>query len=483
MLPFRKDNQRLLVGGEVGAHHVDRQAVDDLLGDLAPIAGGEHDALDTGLAEAPQEVGHARAQTVGEDEFSGGLAINRDRNHHRTRRNLPIRSPVGARSGAGDNEAAAADRELAPVDQSLDALAGGFLDTGRRTERQPLGASLRHEGSGDDVLRGLVERRGKAQQFVAGHPGSDVDRHQAGAAVGEGSGLVDDEAAHPRQRLQRLAALDQDAVAGGARETGNDRDRHREDQRARGRHHQDGDGADRITGPEPGNGGDGDRHAEKAERELVGQAGHGCLRALGGLNQADDAGIGALRRGACGEHVEGLAGIGRTAHQRLAGRVLDGERLAGQCRLVHHGDVVDDGTVDGDDIALADEKPVARRHDVEGDLLQPGGTVAHGGAGHARKQRGHLPAGVTLGEILEVLAAGVHQRNHRRGEVFAEGDRSRHRQGGDDVEADVAAPEADDDLDQQEGEDRERRSGPNPARGAIEAEKPCGKAEDQAGGR
>ena len=58
---------------------------------------------------------------------------------------------------------------------------------------------------------------------------------------------------------------------------------------------------------------------------------------------------------------------------------------------------------------------------------------------HPREQGGHLPPRPPLGEGLEVLAARIHQRDHRGRQRLAEGERRRHRQRRDDVEADVAA--------------------------------------------
>ena len=54
-----------------------------------------------------------------------------------------------------------------------------------------------------------------------------------------------------RQSLERATALDDDPEAGGPRQAGDDRHRGGQDQRARRRHHEHGDGSHRIPGQQP----------------------------------------------------------------------------------------------------------------------------------------------------------------------------------------------------------------------------------------
>src|SRR6516165_526142 len=75
-------------------------------------------------------------------------------------------------------------------------------------------------------------------------------------------------------------------------------------------------------------------------------------------------------------------------------------------------------------------------------------------------ERRHLPACAALGKILEVLPAGIHQSDHDGGEVFGKDQCCQHRQCGHDVQPDIAAAQADDDLHHEREQDRDRGDGP-----------------------
>ena len=142
--------------------------------------------------------------------------------------------------------------------------------------------------------------------------------------------------------------------------------------------------------------------------------------------------------------------------------LLDRHGFAGQGGLVEDRHAVHDGAVDRDHVALPDEQPVARFDRVELDLFQPAVAVAHGRARHAGKQRGHVAAGAPLGKTLQILPARIHQRDDDGREMFAEDQRRQHRKRRDDIEADIAPPQADDDLVKENQQDRYRGGGPDP---------------------
>ena len=73
--------------------------------------------------------------------------------------------------------------------------------------------------------------------------------------------------------------------------------------------------------------------------------------------------------------------------------------------------------------------------------------------GHAGEKVVHLAPRAALGEALEEGAAGIHHRDDRRRQRLAEGQRRGHGERRDDVEPDLAAPDAAQDL------DHERRRG------------------------
>ena len=100
--------------------------------------------------------------------------------------------------------------------------------------------------------------------------------------------------------------------------------------------------------------------------------------------------------------------------------------------------------------------------------------------GHAGQKVAHLAPGATLGEALEEGSAGIHQRDHRRRERLAEDQRRRHRQRRDDVEPDLALPEAADDLDQQRRQDRDDARRPGDGGEVRPARRPQPEARHQA---
>ena len=208
----------------------------------------------------------------------------------------------------------------------------------------------------------------------------------------------------------------------------------------------------------------------------VGQPRHRGARALGGFHQADDAGIGAFRGRPGGLEIEGVADIGRAAQHRLAAALLHRQRLAGERRLVEHRHPFDHRAVDRHHVALADQQPVAGHNEIERDLLEPAVPVPHGAARHPRQQGGHLAPGGPLGIALQVLAAGIHQGDDGRGQALADQERPAHREGGDDVEPEVAAAQAGDDLRQQRQQDRDSDRGPDRRRPGAEPSELNGKA-------
>ena len=119
-----------------------------------------------------------------------------------------------------------------------------------------------------------------------------------------------------------------------------------------------------------------------------------------------------------------------------------------------------DRPVDRDHIALADDEAIARLDRLQCHLFQPAVPVAQGTARLAGEQRRHLAACAALGKALEILPAGIHHRDHDGGEVFGKHQGRQHRKCGDDVQAHIAAAQADDDLDQEDNQNRNGSHGP-----------------------
>jgi hypothetical protein len=310
-----------------------------------------------------------------------------------------------------------------------------------------------------------------------------VDRHDLRAPVGERAGLVEDQGPDARHRLERPRALDEDPEVRRAREARDQRHRYGEDQWAGCRHHENGDGADRIAGEPPRCPGDGEGDREEAERPAVREARHRGLGPLRLLHEPDDPGIGAVRGRPGRGEVEGLARVGRSAHRLAARREADGERFPSERRGVREGRGREDGAVHRDHVPLPDQEPVARHDVVEGHLLETTVPVAGRGARHAREKVVHLAPGPALCEALEESAARVHHGDDRGRQRLAEDQRRRHRQRRHDVEAHLAATEAAQDLDHERGQSGQDagepdRIGETPVACGIERE-----TRDEAGDR
>ena len=178
-----------------------------------------------------------------------------------------------------------------------------------------------------------------------------------------------------------------------------DRDRHRQDERTGRRHDEHRHRADRIAGQRPGGAGQCRRsrrgrrarngrpgatsaHASAAPPRPGGRCRHRCSRRAPRCRQ-----------------IEGLADIGRAAHDRLA----DGLRCTGSDSPVSadwsstptpSATVPSTGTTSPR--RISSRSPGRIRSSCH--LLQPPVAVADGGARHPRQQRGHLAPARLLGE-------------------------------------------------------------------------------------
>jgi hypothetical protein len=152
-----------LVGRELRAHQVDRQAGGDRLCDLVAVAGRQHDALDAERAQIMQQLLGAGAQPVGQDQHAGEPAVDCHRRRQRAGCALAREHRRGSVADDAGNVMQPADQYRAAVDPAGDALARHLHHVGRDRQRQAFVARLGHDGLRDDVLTGLVERRGDPQ--------------------------------------------------------------------------------------------------------------------------------------------------------------------------------------------------------------------------------------------------------------------------------------------------------------------------------
>jgi hypothetical protein len=335
------------------------------------------------------------------------------------------------------SEGPAADRDALPVDGAGDPLAGILVDVGRH--RQPESRVLcgADERRAEHVRGEAVDRGGQPQEFPRREAVERHDLADLGRADGQRAGLVEQHGPRLAERLDRTGALDDHTAARGARHAGHQRDRRRENQRARRRDHDDGERALRVAAERPrqarGEHGDGQEDA----RIAVGHAyERGALR-LGLLDQPDQCGVRALGGGTVGAHVERAARIGAAAHHRHSGMERDGQRLAAEGARVHDGLAADDGAVDGNDLSRADEHRVTGLHAVDGDLLERAIDPQLGDARRPLHEERELAARAPGGGGLQGGAAGEHQADERAGELLAERQRADHRDERDRVDAEV----------------------------------------------
>ena len=244
-----------------------------------------------------------------------------------------------------------------------------------------------------------------------------------------------------RQRLQRPAALDQDAAPGRLRDAGDEGDRRRQNQRTRRRRDQHGEAADQIARDQPGDEGERERDGQEDQRIAVGQPHE---RRLGGLrrgHQAHDAGIGAFAGGRRHRHFKGLAGVQRAAEDGGAARLDHRDRFAGQRQFVDRGRARCDDAVDRNDFAGPHQEPIADGDVADRHLLDAVVDAAMRLARRAIDQRAQIMLGAGNRDILEHIAAGIHQRDDGAGQRLAERQRGAHRHQRDRIDAEPAGQE------------------------------------------
>ena len=223
VLALRQHHQDLLVGRELRAHRVDGQA------------GGDGFARPRGGRRSPARCARCRARAA-RAAAACGAGAQRVGRGSAAPASLPSTATAtatapGGRSRAERREAAdrpslpamkcsAADHDRAAVDPAVDALARRLHHLGGTASARPLPRASATMVWAMMCLEAWSSEAASRSSSSGAKPVGDADRHELGLAVGQRAGLVDDQRAHPRQRLDRLAALDQDAELGRARQPG-----------------------------------------------------------------------------------------------------------------------------------------------------------------------------------------------------------------------------------------------------------------------
>ena len=342
----------------------------------------------------------------------------------------------------------------------MQARAHGFADCLRQLQDDAALGRRLHDGAGEHVVRGLFERGAERQHFIGALSRRGFDGEKARAADGERPGLVEQHGVGARQRFERAAALDQDAAPGRLGDAGDEGNRRRQDERAGRGGDEHGEAANEVARDQPGDEGDRKRDGQEHQRIAVGEPHE---RRLGGLrrrHQAHDARIGAFaghgRRG----HVEGRAGVQRAAEGGRAFGLDHRDRFAGQRQFIDRRGVRRDHAVDRNDFAGPHQEPVADRNVADRHVLDAIVDAAMRDARRPIEQRAQAMLGARHGDVLEHVAAGIHQRHDGAGQRLAERQRGAHRHQRDRIDAEPPGQEVAQHRDCEAGDDRRGRQRP-----------------------
>ena len=331
-------------------------------------------------------------------------------------------------------DAGAVDRDLEPVDDADDALAGQIAELrhgGQRADLDPGGVGDR---AGDRMLAGVLDRAGEPEHLSSRGTVQRLDADERHPPLGDGAGLVEHDRGRAARLLEHLGPLDQDAELRTAAGADEQRRRRREPERARARDDQDGDGRrerERRIGaraePEAERG-DGDRDHDRDEdgRDAVGEPLHGRLARLRLGDESPDLGDGGVGSDMGGADDEPAGDVDRRADRLVAGADLDGNALTGQQRRVHRRRAGLDHAVGGDLLAWADDEEIADAELLDGDAPLLAVRADDGDVLRTElEQRLQRCAGAALGPRLEVPARqDQHDHDRRDLEVDLAGTRA-----------------------------------------------------------
>ena len=300
------------------------------------------------------------------------------------------------------------------------------------------------------MLRYLLQRRRETEQLIGVEAIAEFHSLNACDSGGERTRLVEHHGPRPRQRLEGAAALDQHAVSGRGRDAGHNRYGGGQDQRAGSGNDQDRQCSDGIVGDQPGQPGHGDGEREEGQRPLVGEPDERGLLLLCGFDQPDDVGIGAVGGGRVCPQPERPASVDRAAAQGGTRSIFDRHGLTGEGRFVNRRRLSQQGAVNRKNLAALHNQTVAGPNLLDRQILETIGKLTMRRSRAACQQGGELTVGAALGELLQHVAPGEHQRDHHAGQGFAQRQCPCHGEAGDDVHARLTPPQLATDLREQQ---------------------------------
>lgn len=175
--------------------------------------------------------------------------------------------------------------------------------------------------------------------------------------AGQRSSLVKNHPTDCGQPLQCVALANQEPVPRGVPDGRHDGRRRSQHQGAGTEHHENGDGADDLSGKQPGNRRSGQRNDHDPGGPPVCQTHDLCLSRVGGLNQTDQPLDGAVLSHPRRLHVKGAELVHGSAGHLIAGSLIHRKGFPG-----HHG-LVDGG--------LPGHHPPVHRHGLPGENAEP----------------------------------------------------------------------------------------------------------------
>ena len=247
------DRRKLVCRVAVGQHRVDAHDAPDHGGDVGAIARDQDDASDPGTAHRADHPGRIGPDRILQQEDAGRLAVDGDEDGQRAIQIGPAPHLAHPRrSSVADDPSSFTQLHPVACDCSFQAVAMDLLDVLGHFQDKPSTDASGDDGAGQDVGRDLVEGRGEPQHLVGIHLVGRGDHvSQNGMPLGERARLVEQHDATVGEPFEGAAALDHHADMSCAGEPGHDRDRSRQQQRARRSDDEHGDGADGVPAEHP----------------------------------------------------------------------------------------------------------------------------------------------------------------------------------------------------------------------------------------
>ncbi len=322
-----------------------------------------------------------------------------------------------------------------------------------------------------------------AENLVLVHRSEGNDPVHVRRAARDGPGLVEKHRGNGSEALENAGALHDHSRLRRPREPSDERDRCREDERARrcdDHHRQPTHG---IPARRPRQTRDRERKREEDRRIPVGEPRERRTVALRRPHELHDRRVRALGCRTRDAGVEGVPGVRRPGPHLAARGNRHRQGLARERRLVDNGNRALDGRVRRDDLPGPNDDEVAGHELLDRHLLDSVRAMAVRDTRCALDEEAKLASRPTGRPRLERRTTGHHQRDDRSGQLFSEDERPGDRDERDRIDADVAVQEAAHRVDGQRDQHDRRTDTPSRVRPAGLADEPQDAARQNGGER